>query len=337
MRGDNLTALSGGVLEVEQTAATTSCTEPSSSHCHFYTASFPAAASCTNTTSSLSAPRLHADTARDYKAEGEKGLGRVPEKCIKNEADLLTFTTSKFYRELINFLTDLGNHVKGCPIQIDRKGSDAVQAVTALMGEVEQMTERFPPVQQAMRFGNKAFRPWYDAVGQWSSERLRKLLPEGMKGCSREIATYFSESFGNKTRIDYGTGHEFNFLCFLFCLCKVGHFSDADKTDIVLVVFKRYIDLMRTLQTVYVLEPAGSRGVWGLDDYHFLPFLWGAAQLQLQEDVTTEQVSDPAVVEEFHSLYLYVGAIKVILETKKGVPFGECSPLLNDITIVPCW
>ena len=39
---------------------------------------------------------------------------------------------------------------------------------------------------------------------------------------AEEVTVYLIESFGNPTRIDYGTGHEMAFVMFLSCLFMVG-------------------------------------------------------------------------------------------------------------------
>ncbi len=64
------------------------------------------------------------------------------------------------------------------------------------------------------------------------------------------------------------------------CLEKFKVVQESDHKALITRVFWRYIGVMRVLQQSYWLEPAGSHGVWGLDDYHFLPFLWGSAQLK---------------------------------------------------------
>lgn len=121
----------------------------------------------------------------------------------------------------------------------------------------------------------------------------------GRVDASKELSSYLVGSVGNYTRIDYGSGHEASFVVFLYCLNQLQLFQPTDKPAIVLRVFNsyafinfgylfiyvicficgRYLKLVRKIQKTYMLEPAGSHGVWGLDDYQFLPFYWGAGQL----------------------------------------------------------
>ena len=131
---------------------------------------------------------------------------------------------------------------------------------------------------------------------------------------SLELATYLASSFGHPVRLDYGTGHECSFLILLFCLWKLNLLpppnlprssseaaaaaadcppsSPHDRSSnlplhplhrtlglSVLTMFNSYLSATRELQSSYNLEPAGSHGVWGLDDFHCLPFYFGAAQL----------------------------------------------------------
>merc|ERR1711972_1143805 len=165
-----------------------------------------------------------------------------------------------------------------------------------------------------------------------------RLAADRIDKFAAELARYLCGAFGDERRIDYGTGHEASFFAILFILGARGVLAKADAADAILLVFARYIKVMRRLQTVYVLEPAGSHGVWGLDDFHALPFLFGAAQLSGKDDeVPTSDVYRERIIRDYANQYLYVDAIRQVLLAKKGAPFHETSPVLYDITGVPTW
>ncbi len=124
---------------------------------------------------------------------------------------------------------------------------------------------------------------WFQFAKLFSQEIplfLTTLLPADKQQYVEELGPYLANSFGNEVRIDYGTGHETFLVIFLYCLHRIGVIDDASLRAVVLSCFAAYVKTVRKLQSVYVLEPAGSHGVWGLDDYHCLVFLWGAAQVQ---------------------------------------------------------
>ena len=95
---------------------------------------------------------------------------------------------------------------------------------------------------------------------------------------------------------------------------------------------------MRKIQLIYILEPAGSHGVWGLDDHYHLAYIFGAAQLiKNAYGYTPDSIHSEGAITKDSQDYMYFGCIKFIKQVKKGVPFGESSPLLNDISAVPMW
>ena len=159
-----------------------------------------------------------------------------------------------------------------------------------------------------------------------------------------DLATYLTESWGNRTRIDYGSGHELNFICFLLCLKKLDIITKDDYSLIILKVFTKYISIMRNLQKTYWLEPAGSHGVWGLDDYHFLPFLFGASQLSTHPHMKPKLIHNEELVEMFYKQYMYLECINFInnIKTLPANQEGKLSlrwhsPMLDDILLAKSW
>lgn len=151
-----------------------------------------------------------------------------------------------------------------------------------------------------------------------------------------EVGTYFTESWGNRTRIDYGSGHELNFMSFLLCLNQLHVITKEVYPAVVLKVFLKYLQIMRRIQTLYWLEPAGSHGVWGLDDYHFLPFLFGSAQLATHKHLRPISIHDPDILEMYAHKYMYLACIKFI-NSVKTASLRWHSPMLDDISGVKKW
>jgi Phosphotyrosyl phosphate activator (PTPA) protein len=53
-----------------------------------------------------------------------------------------------------------------------------------------------------------------------SASSLHETLPSLSKDTIPEISVYFVEAWGNRSRIDYGSGMELNFLCWLYVQCR---------------------------------------------------------------------------------------------------------------------
>lgn len=222
--------------------------------------------------------------------------------------------------------------------------SPYVGAVVSLLSQLTKLIDLVPPFPGPRRYGNMACREWHTKlesnINAWMHEYLAPLYKgDDLDGFINEVEWYLINAFGSKERLDYGTGHELNFLAFITGLWKVGIIPlSTVQGDEFLTMFAHYYNLARRLILTYTLEPAGSHGVWGLDDHFHIIYILGASQLleSSYSAVLPKFVNDRSVVFQYSSRNFYFNAIAFIYEVKKG-PFFEHSPVLYDISKIKTW
>jgi len=262
----------------------------------------------------------------------------VPTLRLSNQMHLFTFKQSLAYQHITGFIKSLNEAVKGHKCSSpDIIKSDATNKTLTMLDRLDEMVKDTPPVNIQGRFGNPAFKTWHAKFTLEVESLIESILPEEQKSAVIELKPYLMDAFGNPVRVDYGTGHELAFIAFLCCLTLLGVFTAEDAKALVLVVFNRYLQIVRLVQTTYKLEPAGSRGSWGLDDHQFLCYLWGSAQfLNSNDNVEPCNITDEAAAERLGDENLFFGAVRHIRKVKTG-PFFEHSRYLFDISAVPEW
>ncbi|XP_042491318.1 serine/threonine-protein phosphatase 2A activator-like isoform X2 [Macadamia integrifolia] len=263
-------------------------------------------------------------------------LFQTPVKKIHSLDDIRHFQDSDSGKNFLGFIVALSESIRGHKVSDPCHQSQTLNSIVSVLETLLRWVDEIPPVPQSSRYGNLSFRTWQSRLAENAESLMLQFLPDDLSSATVEIIPYFIDSFGNLSRIDYGTGHETNFAAWLYCLARLELIKEEDYQAIVSRIFVKYHELMRKLQTVYCLEPAGSHGVWGLDDFHFLPFIFGSSQLIDHKYMKPKSIHNEDIIDNFSNDYLYLSCIAFIKEVKKG-PFAEHSPLLNDISGVPNW
>ncbi|UZP46294.1 hypothetical protein NXS19_014106 [Fusarium pseudograminearum] len=260
----------------------------------------------------------------------------IPSKRINEGSDVTRFLTSLAYRDIGVFILQLNRALcprnqsssplpRTFPLNSKPATTPSVQTLQALLAKIGSFIDETPPDPGPRRFGNVSFRKWHAIF----EERLSALLDEGLLGetlkvgdgkAKEEVSLYLLGGFGSVQRGEI-------------------------EREIVLKIIEPYLNVVRKLILTYTLEPAGSHGVWGLDDHSFMPYIFGSAQLTRpineNEPMPLEgsvkgapkpsDVTKAVVVEDQRQVNMYFSAIGFINDVKKG-PFWEHSPILFDIS-----
>lgn len=295
-------------------------------------------------------------------AEAKKDF--EPEKRIFDESDVATFRQADAWYKLHSIFLIFIDKVRGIDVppgflkaKIDSESSDEVNKqnikeknsilesgvspividILTTLNELDRIVDTVPLRFNPERYGNMAFKDWYAIVEKYLHNK--KFLLDVEEETRAELRFYLLHSFGSHMRLDYGTGHELNFIAYLGGVLGYRNYLEDISGREVLMIFATYYDLARRLISHYRLEPAGSHGVWGLDDHFHFIYILGAAQFNPPSGGRKDgyryipgvrQVLEAQTLDLCKMSNLYVNSIAFILLMKTG-PFNEHSPIIFDI------
>lgn len=262
-----------------------------------------------------------------------------PVKRIFDSQCTLDFQSSEAIVRLKYFLQKYAQLIHKVNVPHEPSRVPIVNQFVELLNHLSQLVDETPPLEGPRRYGNLACREWHAKLDDQMAELWTRFLPPEHHNCIVELVYYMGNSFGSSTRLDYGTGHELSFLAVVGAVDMLGLWTQDFGGQDFLLIMNSYYAVVRKLILTYTLEPAGSHGVWGLDDHFHLAYVFGSAQWADYKEapLKPQDILHKQLVEEYAPLNLYCQAINFIYRVKHG-PFREHSSMLYDLaTTVHSW
>lgn len=82
--------------------------------------------------------------------------------------------------------------------------SAAVGTLVSILQKLSDYVDEIPPEPQTARYGNVSYRVWHERMSREAEAFMLMLLPPELRDAAQEIVAYFTDGFGNASRIDYG-------------------------------------------------------------------------------------------------------------------------------------
>lgn len=257
-----------------------------------------------------------------------------PHNRVETPADMEFWQQSKAYVILTTYLFDVSSHVQGVRTTDPFPVSRSIKRLLGIFDALDVLIVANPPVvtgepkTSMTESGNRAFRKWARCMLRDIYYMVEKAVPTKKCQHVNELGQYLSSSFGNSTKIEYGTTHELNFLFFVAGLFQARILNkEEDLAASGLILFVRYLKLVRRLQITYSMVPPANHGAYSLDKFQFIPFIWGAAQLCYDAPFSPRKMLDEDTVAKYKNSYLLADCVGHIMMTNIGPFAGHSSQL----------
>ncbi|XP_017871476.1 PREDICTED: serine/threonine-protein phosphatase 2A activator [Drosophila arizonae] len=307
----------------------------------------------------MSSKRIHdVDDPTEDALKATSFAQQIFSKPVRSPADLGKWKRSHAYNDLITYINNTSMAIQG-----HRQNSKdfvvtrQMEKLSKIFNWLERLVQECHPLgigHGLLRcVGNdkinmmdstlslrqkchRAYRHWVKLV----QERVYSILELQVKPhCKHinELAQYLTRSFGSLQQYDYGPGHELMFVFYLCSLFKSGILGADDTVAAVLLLFQRYLDLVRRLTSFFRLTISRERDSNVVEERNVLPYIWGCAQLCRSHPFDPPQWELPAVMETYRKNYMLLSSLEHLQKKMNHVALGVHSYQLWCVLSLSNW